>query len=98
MRRKGERPIPITLDVWNDENPVAHMIRTGSRWFDAWVMQKATPYVRLSKLTGIPANRLMAISSGDDISRAEVDALACAWSVSSNDLIASIGGRVKVVD
>lgn len=58
---KGQRPLPVKLDVWSDNHTVAHMIATGSRWFDAWVAQKATPYVRLSALTGIPSNRLMAL-------------------------------------
>jgi len=57
----------------------------------------ATPYVRLAKITGIPVPRLMAINHGDALSRAELDALARAWSVSSVDLEASIAGAVEIV-
>lgn len=95
---KGQRPIPIKLDHWHSKHPVARNIATGSHWFDAWLMQNNTPLVRLKALTGIPERRFFAIQQGDDVTRAEIDALARAWSVSSNDLIASIGGRVKVVD
>ncbi len=73
-RRKGEQPIPKLLDTWSDNHTVADMIRTGSRWFDAWQMQKGTPYVKLAKRTGIVPKRLMAISAGDRVSRAELDA------------------------
>jgi hypothetical protein len=97
MRRKGEKPRPIILNR-EGNLPVTHAIATGSYWFEAWVMQQNTPWPRLSKTTGIPQNRLLAISSGDDVSRAEVDALARAWSVSSNDLIRSIDGAVSVVE
>ena len=60
--------------------------------------QKNTPYVRLTALTGIPSHRFTAISGGDVVSRAEIDALACAWSISARDLIASIAGRSEIVD
>lgn len=93
MRRKGERPLPIHLDNWHKGHPVAHVIETGSHWFQAWLTQKNTPYVRLTALTGIPSHRFTAISGGDVVSRAEIDALACAWSISARDLIASIAGR-----
>lgn len=98
MRRKGERPIPISLDHWHRKHPVARTIATGSHWFEAWLMQNNTPLIRLEVLTGIPKRRFIAIQLGDDVSRAEIDALARAWSISSNDLIASIDGRSKVID
>lgn len=98
MRRKGERPIPIKLDHWHSSHPVARAIGSGSQWFDAWFHQNAMPYHRLEALTGIPQRRFDAIRYGDAVSRAEIDALACAWSISSNDLIASIGEQVKVID
>jgi hypothetical protein len=40
----------------------------------------------------------MALYDGDKVSRAEIDALARAWSISSNDLIASIGGLCEIVE
>lgn len=97
-RRKGERPIPHLLDSWSSDHPVAHAIATGSRWFDAWSMQKSMPRVRLVKQTGIASSRLDAISHGDRVSRAEVDALARAWSISAGDLIASMPDPALVID
>ncbi len=96
--RKGFPRIPITLDTWSERHPVAKSIASGSYWFDAWVSQRTTYYSRLSHLTGIPANRFIAISQGDRVSRAEVDALARAWSISANDLIASMPSPDLVVD
>jgi len=61
-------------------------------------MRKATPIVRLSKLTGIPGSRLLSLSSAERVSRAEIDALARAWVISSTDLIASIGDQAIVVE
>ncbi len=98
MRRKGERTIPIKLDTWHDRHPVALAIQTGSHWFYAWLSQNVTPLHRLEALTGIPKRRFEAIGQGDRVSRAEIDALACAWSISSNDLIASIGGKSEIVE
>ena len=90
MRRKGEKPIPRLLDRWSPAHPVAHAIATGSPWFQAWQMQKCTPTVRLARQTGIAAARLAAIGAGDRLSRAELDALARAWTISAGDLIASL--------
>lgn len=97
-RRKGERSVQRPLQRWTPEHPVARMIATGDRWFAAWTAQMATPYVRLSKVTGIPLPRLDTISRGDVISRAELDALARAWCVSSADLMASTPDPTIVID
>lgn len=97
MRHKGQRPIPVMLDHWSSEHPVALDIRDGTHWFQAWLTQKTTPYARLSKLTGIPSQRFDAIQRGDAVSRAEVDALARAWAISANDLIKSIDGRAQII-
>ena len=98
MRRKGERQISKKLDRWDPDGHIAQSIATGTHWLDAWLMQNGTPYVRLSALTGIPVQRFPAISQGDAVSRAEIDALARAWSMSAGDLIASIGGRSEIVE
>lgn len=92
-RRKGEQPVPQRLQRWSADHPVANMIRTGDDWFGAWVAQMVTPYHKLSKSTG-----LIAINYGDAISRAELDVLARAWSVSAADLEASIAGATEIVD
>lgn len=98
MRRKGERLIPKKLERWDEHGHIAQSIATGTHWLDAWLMQNGTPYVRLSALTGIPIQRFPAITRGDAVSRAELDALARAWSMSTGDLIASIDGRSKIID
>lgn len=97
-RRKGERPVPQRLQHWSDDHPVARAIRDGDYWFYAWLAQMATSYVRLTKRTGITVNRLIAINNRDAISRAELDALARAWSISAADLEASIAGATTIVD
>ncbi|WP_157215879.1 hypothetical protein [Flavisphingomonas formosensis] len=98
MRRKGERTIPQQLDLWSPAHPVAHAIATGSAWFHAWQMQKCTPVVQLAKQTGIAAARLAGIAAGDRLSRAEIDALARAWTISAADLIASLPDPALVRD
>ncbi|WP_267395001.1 MULTISPECIES: hypothetical protein [unclassified Sphingomonas] len=96
--RKGERAVAVRLDTWYADHPVADVIASGTPWFDAWLGQKTTPIAMLSKRTGITGARLMTIAAGDRLSRAELDALARAWSISAGDLIASIGGSTVVVD
>lgn len=97
-RRKGERPIARPLDSWTHDHPVARCIREGDYWFGAWQRQNATPLVELAKQTGISVSRLMTMSSGDRVSRAEVDALARAWNISAGDLIASMPSPALVVE
>lgn len=96
MRRKGERPLPVYMDSWSDDHPVARSIATGSSWFDAWMRQKATPLDRLSRVTGIPQQRLLTLCQRDRVSLAEIDALARAWCVSAGDLKASIPAELIV--
>jgi hypothetical protein len=96
--RKGERPLPIHLDRWSPDHPLAAIISSGTHWFSAWLAQKTTPYHRLEALTGIPRRRLATIGEGGQISRAELDALARAWSISSGDLLASMPDPSIVID
>jgi len=98
MRRKGERPIPRALTRWSASHPVAHAMRTGDHWFKAWQFQSCIASAKLARDTGIPANRFAAIENGGAVSRAEIDALARAWSVSSGDLIECIGDASVIVD
>ena len=98
MRRKGEGLIAKKLERWDPDGHIAASIATGTHWFDAWLMQNGTPYVRLTALTGIPMQRFSAITLGDAVSRAEIDALARTWSMSASDLIASISGRSEIVE
>jgi hypothetical protein len=90
--------MPQQLQRWSDDHLVARMIRDGDYWFGAWVGQMATPYVKLTKRTGIPAGRLVAIDRGDVVSRSELEALARAWSISAVDLERSINGATQIVD
>lgn len=98
MRRKGERARPILLDTFGPGHPVAHAISTGDRWFEAWQRQKGLPLAKLARETGIPPARIAALSSGDRVSRAELDTLAIAWSVSAGDLISSIDDADQIGD
>ena len=98
MRRKGEGLIAKKLEQWDPDGHIAQSIATGTHWLDAWIMQNGTPYVRLTALSGIPTQHFAAITRGDAVSRAEIDALAGAWSMSAGDLIASIGGRSEIVE
>ena len=97
-RRKGERPIPRRLMTLTPDSPVLRNIADGDHWFYAWLSEACTPFAPLSRLTGIPTRRLSAINAGDRVSRAEIDALACAWSVSSADLISTLPDPALVVE
>lgn len=90
MYRKDERRIVKQVRPYNSDHPVALSIRSGSRWFNAWVAQMATPYPKLTKRTGIPGERLLALSHGAEPSPAEVEALAAAWFVTPEGLSQSI--------
>ncbi len=98
MRRKGQQPIPRISNRWDDNGYIAESIATGTHWLDAWLMQNNTPYVRLAAATGMPVERFIAITCGDAVSRAEIDALARAWLMSADDLIASMGGRTEIIE
>lgn len=97
MRRKGEQPVAKRLVQITPTSPVVISIAEGDHWFDAWVAEACTPWSKLARLSGIPGPRFSAIRGGDKISRAEIDALARAWSVSSEDLIRTIPDRDLVV-
>jgi hypothetical protein len=96
-RRKGERPVTKQLVVLTPGSPVRRSIAEGDHWSDAWVAEASTPWVRLVRDT-VPTRRFMAIRGGDRMSRAELDALARAWSVSSGDLISTLPDRSLVVE
>lgn len=98
MRRKGERPVARPLLDITPSSPVMRMIADGDHWFTAWTMQQATPLAQLARTTGIPAARLHTIQQGDRVSRAEIDALARAWSASAEGLIGTLPDRALVVD
>lgn len=89
-RRKGERPIAKLVRPYTPDHPVAGWIARGSTWFEAWVGQKGTPFVVLTKKAGIAEARLFELSHGDAPTLSEIDALAKVWLVPPEGLIASI--------
>lgn len=89
QRRKGEQPVPRVLRT-SPVDTVERAMRTGDSWFYAWAMQEATPIPRLAKKTRISVNRLREIESGEAITRAEIEALARAWWITPDALIASM--------
>lgn len=88
--RKGERRIVKEVRPYTDDHPVAVSIRSGSRWFNAWVAQLTTSYPVLTKRTKIAGERLMQLSHGAEPSPAEVELLAEVWFVTPEGLRQSI--------
>jgi hypothetical protein len=91
-RHKGARPIDHAQFYmpFGPGHPVERAIRTGSRWFDAWQMQHALPYARLTRASGIDLLRLTELSVGYPVKESEVAALATAYGVQPSDIIASL--------
>jgi hypothetical protein len=90
VHRKGERRIVKQVQSYNADHPVAGSIRRGSRWFDAWVMERTTSYPVLTKRTKIAGDRLSQLSHGADPTDAEVELLAYVWFVTPEGLRESI--------
>lgn len=88
--RKGERRIVKEVRRYTDDHPVAASIRSGSRWFNAWVTQMTTSYPVLTKRTKIGGERLMQLSHGAEPTAEEIELLAAAWFVTSEGLRKSI--------
>lgn len=97
QRRKGEQPVPKQIVGWSDDHPVAGSMRRGSKWFDAWIGQMTTPYLRLSRRTKIPVERIQEIDSGSPITRVELEALAQAWWITPEGLLQSMPNPQRVV-
>lgn len=95
--RKGEKPVPRYVAEWTPDHPVAGSMRRGSPWFYAWLAQSCTPYVRLTKLTKITEARLREIEAGASFTRVELEALARAWWVTPEGLLASMPDPERVV-
>lgn len=96
-RRKGEQPVPREVRDFTPDMPVARMIREGDAWFDAWNAQEATGGDRLRKRSRIPAERLAEIATGSTITGAELQALAKAWWITPEGLLASMPDPTIVV-
>jgi hypothetical protein len=95
--RKGEQPVAKQVVDWSSDHPVARCMTRGSEWFSAWIGQMATPYDWLAKKTRIPVARLQEIDRGSTITRAEVEALAKAWWITPDGLIASLPAPTRIV-
>lgn len=90
VRRKGEKPVPRYVRDWSPDLAVAGSMRRGDRWFFAWMAQETTPYSKLSKRTRIPVERLAQIERGATLTRVELEALAKAWWITPEGLMASM--------
>jgi hypothetical protein len=77
-------------DHWSPSHPVAHAIAGGSRWLDAWIAQKCTPWPQIEKRAGIGASRLGELTFGNGPTEAEVASLASLWNLTVSELRASI--------
>lgn len=97
-RRKGEKRVLKPLQAITPASPVVSSIADGVGWFHAWMVQECTPLATLARVTGIPIARIEALSHGGRVSRAEVDALARAWCVSSADLIGTMPDPTLLVE
>lgn len=97
QRRKGEQRVPRVVRT-SPIDTVERAMRTGGSWFYAWAMQEATPTPpRLVKKTKLSADRLRQIEAGGTITRAEIEALARAWWITPDALIASMPDPERVV-
>lgn len=97
-RRKGEKPVERRIAPLTPSSPVMRMIADGDRWFYAFMFQYSTPLYRLAKETGISQDRLQMIAAGEAITHDEVDALARAWWVTSEDLIGALPPSTVLID
>ncbi|MGE4321757.1 MAG: helix-turn-helix domain-containing protein [Sphingobium sp.] len=75
---------------YDHAHPVAHAIRTGSGWFDAWQFQHGYGDAALAKATGLAPARIRLLSLGDRVRMSEIDLLAVAYGVQPSDIIASL--------
>lgn len=89
-RRKGFPRLVKSVTPFTPDHPVARSIRSGSKWFDAWVAQMTTPYDKIMRKTGIAGDRLRQFSRGTDPKPDEIEALAVLWYVTPGGLLASI--------
>ena len=98
MRRTGDhRPVRVWPE-WGPHHPVARTTATGSHWLDAWTAETSTPWDRLERASSVSIGRLMAMASGDRLTRAELDRLAAAWKVDAAQVIASLGDPLLLAD
>lgn len=99
-RHKGCKPFDrsIFYQPYGPGHPVEHAIRTGSRWFDAWQMQSAMNFARLTRATGIDLIRIAELSVGHPVTRDEVARLATAYGVQPSDIIASLPDAQMLIE
>jgi hypothetical protein len=95
-RRKGFPRLVKETGPFTDDHPVARSIGRGSRWFDAWVAQRGTPYAALARKSGVAIARLFELSHGAAPTDAEIAALASPWRVTAEGLRESIVLSAKV--
>lgn len=91
MRSKGGPRLVRTWPEWGPTHPVARDIATDSHWLDAWTAETTTSWDKLSRISGVPMERIRAIARGDRLTHAELEGLAAAWKVDPAQVKASLG-------
>lgn len=97
-RHKGAKPVERRWADWGPNHPVARIISTGTHWLDAWTAQACVPWERLSKASGVPMGRILAIARGDRLTRAELEGFALAWRVDPAQVVASLADPLLLVE
>lgn len=90
MRRKGERKYVHPPLYWSEDGNIARRIRTGDGWLDAWIGQQCIALDHLAQSSGVDFDRLVALCRSDDVSDAELEAIAPALRTDLPSLRASI--------
>lgn len=75
-RRKGEKPVIPEPLVWSDSCTVARMIRTGTGWLDAWMMQQGVSMSKLSRKSGLSMERVLELVQGAEVAEGELERMA----------------------
>lgn len=89
-RRKGERPVVHESIVWSETCGIARSIRTGDRWYQAWVVQQCLSLAKIMRLSGIGQARLEEFWRDEDPTPDEIAALARPFRTDPASLRASI--------
>ncbi|MEG3124813.1 hypothetical protein [Sphingomonas sp. GB1N7] len=97
-RHKGAQPVVRSWMPWGQKHPVFEAIKTGDKWFYAWIAQAGTPWAKLSKKSGVSMGRIQAIDLGDVIVRSELLAFAAVWEVDPAQVIASLPDPALLIE
>lgn len=92
-RRKGEQPVIHEPLVWSESCTVARMIRTGTGWLDAWMMQQSVSMSKLSRKSGLSMGRLWELVQGAEVAEGELERMAGVLRTDPGSLAASVRYR-----